>query len=140
MSITISFDGSKVKLESQFDNYDKPALLNANEEKAIGYIKDEFLKKGINFDEIQFRRRSQSYLTLLSPNNFDFCRIKVGIKSVWFSILTKPLSEKIKADHRFDSVKNRQTLHWKIKLESIDDFKNNSDLIVESYIVISSLY
>lgn len=81
MSINISFDGSNVEVKSQFDNYNKPATLDKNEQKAVNYIKDEFLKRGLDFKEIQFRR-SRSYLTLLVYNNFDFCRINVGTKSV----------------------------------------------------------
>ncbi|MBR0141893.1 MAG: hypothetical protein IJM19_06575 [Ruminococcus sp.] len=131
MSITISLDGVK----SEFDGYDSDAVLTSIETKAIEYIKREFEKREINFDEIRFRRRSKDYLTLLAPNDFDFCRIKVGERSVWFSVHGLNLPKEIKNDERFDKVK-KTLIHWKVKLGSIDEFLENSDLIAESYISI----
>lgn len=131
MSIEITPYGVK----SEIDNYNTDAVMTELEKEAIGYIKREFKKRNIDFGEIRLRRRSKAYLTLLAPNDYDFCRIKAGKQSVWFSVHGFNLPENIKNDSRFDNAK-KTLLHWKIKLSSIDDFKDNSDLISESYLSI----
>lgn len=129
--ITISPFGST----SQFDNYNTDAELTEFEMEAISYIKQTFLDNGEAFDVLRFCRRSQDYLTILSPNDIDFCRIKVTSRSIWFSVNGLRLSEALKNDIRFEGVK-KTSVHWKVKLNCIEDFKDNSDLILESYVSI----
>lgn len=131
MSIKISIHG----IESQFDNYDADAIPTELESIALEAIGSEFKKRGLDFGEIRFRRRSDKYLTLLAPNDFDFCRIKVGERSVWFSVHGIKLPAEIKNDSRFDGVK-KTLVHWKVSLKNVSDFQHNSDLIAESYLSI----
>lgn len=135
MSIIISSDGEI----SSLDSYDMPAELTVYEKKAVFHIYNAFTESGIDFDDMRFRRRSCSYLTMLAPNGNDFCRIMASERTAWFSVDVWRLSDKIKSDSRFDDVKKRTIRHWKVKLNCIDDFKDNSDLIVESYKSIISL-
>ena len=115
-------------------NHDLKAILTTSENEAIKYIKAVFIENGIDFDRvIRFRRRSKDYLTLITPNDIDFCRIKIGTISIWFSIDTWGLSDDKRSDHRFSNVKNRNTRHWKVTLNCLEDFKTNSDLILAAY-------
>ena len=118
---------------SQFDNYNKDADLTELESQALEYIKIAFTNLNIDFNELRFRRRSDSYLTILAPNDIDFCRLKVSERSTWFSVHGMHLSEPLKSDPRFNGAK-KNTLHWKVKLNDVTDFINNSDLIVQSYL------
>lgn len=108
--------------------------LTALEYKALQYIREIFEKDGINFDKaVRCLRTCDQYLTLYSPNHVDFCRIKVGIRSVWFSVDACRLDKNKKDDVRFNNMNNRNVRHWKVQLESIEDFKTNSDLILATY-------
>lgn len=114
--------------------YDEKPTLTPLESKALEYIKATFEANGIEFSKaVRLRRRSQSYLTLISPNDDDFCRIKVGTRSVWFSVDAWMLNEEKTEDSRFDKVKDRYEQYWKVNLNCIEDFATNSDLILATY-------
>lgn len=113
-----------------YKDYHTPAELTTNEKYALKLIKNEFEKEGIDFSQIRFRRRSDSYLTLLSPDGTDFCRIKAGIQAFWFSVDCWRMETD---DVRFKNVKNKNMRHWKVQLNCIEDFGANADLIVECY-------
>lgn len=134
MSIRISVDG----VTSEFDNYNTDAVLTELEDTAIKYIRNEFIKRNLDFDCIRFRRRSKDYLTLLAPNDFDFCRIKSTERATWFSIHGLNLPKPIQDDERFGDTK-KTLIHWKVKLGNVEDFATNSDLIAESFISIQNL-
>lgn len=134
MKITISSEG----VTSDLYKHDADEELSMLEEYAVSYIKDEFIKRNINFDCIRFRRRSKDYLTLLAPNDFDFCRIKTTERVTWFSVHGLNLPKTIQNDERFNDTK-KSLVHWKVKLNSVGDFETNSDLIAESFISIRNL-
>ena len=90
---------------SQFDRYNQDAELTEFENIALDYIKSAFSAADLNFEELRFRRRSDNYLTILSPNDNDFCRLKVSERSVWYSITGAYLPSDLKNDPRFDGVK-----------------------------------
>ncbi|MBR4627747.1 MAG: hypothetical protein IKO47_08625 [Ruminococcus sp.] len=120
------------------DNYNADAELSILEEFAVALIKDEFIKRNINFDCIRFRRRSKDYLTLLAPNDFDFCRIKTTERVTWFTIHGLNLPKQIQNDERFNDTK-KNLVHWKVRLDNVGDFETNSDLIAESFVSIHDL-
>ena len=124
---------SKGEITGAFDNYNAPAELTDDEKTAIDYIKAVFDDNSVDFSQIKFCRRSNNYLSLITSNNMDFCRIKVGKRSCWFSIHGLQLPDDIKQDKRFESV-NKKLVHWKVLLSDVSDFKSNSDLILESYL------
>lgn len=118
---------------SQFDRYNQAAELTDLEKKAVEYIKSAFFDADLNFEELRFIRMSDNYLTILAPNDTDFCRLKASNRSSWFSVAGVYLPDSLKIDPRFDGIK-KSLLHWKIKLNGVDDLKNNSDIIIETYI------
>lgn len=124
---------SKDGITGAFENYNTPAELTEEEKTAIDYIKATFDNNSIDFSQIKLCRRSENYLSLVALNDMDFCRIKVGKRSCWFSIHGLQLPDSIKQDKRFETV-NKKLVHWKISLSDVSDFKNNSDLILESYL------
>ena len=121
--------------QSQFDNYNTDAILTDYEKKALSYIEEAFEENGLPFSELRICRRSDSYLSVITLNDMDFLRIKASERSIWFSIHGLQLSPELKADSRFDGVK-KTLIHWKVKLKDIEDFKDNTDLIIESYLSI----
>ena len=124
-------------IHSQFDNYNKDSDLTELEKQALSYIKQEFEENDIDFNTLSFRRRSEDYLTILAYNEYDFCRLKVTERSIWFSINGIILPNSIKNDPRFDGVK-KSLIHWKIKLPNIESIKDNADLILESYLALKN--
>lgn len=131
MSIKITLEG----VTSEFDNYNTDAELTVVEEQAIQFVQKEFEKRNIDFECIRFRRRSKDYLTLLAPNDFDFCRIKATERAAWFSVHGLKLPKPIQDDERFNGVK-KSLIHWKVRLNSVADYESNSDLIAESFLSI----
>lgn len=108
--------------------------LTVLENKALQYVRNVFEENGISFDKaVRCSRPSSSYLTLTSPDGTDFCRIKAGVQSVWFSVDAWRLDKDKKEDARFSNVNNRNTRHWKVTLNSVEDFATNSDLILATY-------
>lgn len=80
-------------------------------------------------DKLAIDQRSSNYKTVSCYTDYDFLRFKISPRSLWFSIVPNPND---KRDQRFDSVKNKRTIHWKIELSSIDDVDSYSDLILNS--------
>ena len=121
------------KVKTAFERYNAEAVLTDLEKTAIDMIASKFDEFSVDFSKIKVCRRSENYLSLVAENEFDFCRIKAGARSNWFSIHGLQLSDDIKQDKRFESV-NKKLVHWKVLLSDVSDFKSNSDLILESYL------
>lgn len=78
-------------------------------------------------------RRTKNYLSFIAPNGLDFCRVKFGPRSNWFSLELLFCSDEIRADPRLSSVKNKNQRHWIIEVSCVADMLNYSDLILASY-------
>lgn len=126
------------KGKTAFERYNADAVLTDLEKKAIDIIASKFEEFSIDFSNIKASRRSENYLSLIAENDFDFCRIKAGNRSCWFSIHSLNLNDTLKNDSRFDEC-NKKLVHWKIKLSSVDDLEEYADLILESYLSIKDL-
>lgn len=119
-------------IKGQFDSYNIPAELTELESRALLYVKESFDKAGEDFDLLKFRRRSQDYLSILSPDDNDFFRIKATSRSVWFSVNGKILPKELQLDDRFNDVK-KSLIHWKVKLNDISDLKIYADIILAAF-------
>ena len=79
-------------------------------------------------------RRTDNYLTVVVGQECDFCRIKAGKKSTWFSLSFSSKDRKdLELDPRLSVVANKNHRHWKIPLSSIDKLDGYSDLILKAY-------
>jgi len=125
------------KVESGVSKYYQEANLTETEKNAIAQIKTVFEEKTADFSEIFFKRMSSNYLSMFY-REYDFCRIKVGSRSCWFSVLSSNLPDNIKSDIRFEK-SDKKLLHWKVNVESISDFKSIADLILDSYLSVKKI-
>jgi hypothetical protein len=126
------------KVKTAFERYNAEAVLTDLEKTAIDMIASKFDEFSVDFSKIKMCRKSENYLSLVAENEFDFCRIKAGARSSWFSIHGLNLPDDLKNDSRFDDC-NKKIVHWKLKLSGIDDLKDYVDLILESYLSIKDL-
>lgn len=126
------------ELISGFARYNADAELTELEQIAINIIISQFEEYSVDFSIIKICRRSDHYLSLVAENEFDFCRIKAGTRSCWFSIHGLNLAQDLKEDPRLAEC-NKKLVHWKIKLSSIEDLEQYSDLILQSYLSIKDL-
>ena len=133
MPIDIAFDGVNVSITSSFDRYKEPVILSENEKYALKIIEKAFIDSGIDFDSIHLERRTNNYLTIVSSSDNDFCRIKIGLRSKWISLDLHLCDDAIKNDKRLSDVENKNQIHWKIPLKTIEDLQNYSDIIVASF-------
>lgn len=133
MSIEFSLEKGEVKISSSIFRRYKTVELTPQEEQAVKIVVDSIGDKLTS--EIHLERRTDNYLTVVVGQEFDFCRIKAGEKSTWFS-LSLPSKERkeLALDPRLSVVANKNLVHWKIPLTSIDKLDNYSDLILKSYI------
>ncbi|MGN0608369.1 MAG: exonuclease domain-containing protein [Oscillospiraceae bacterium] len=139
-TLGFDFENGKFFFESSIDRYNEEPELSLLEEKAITIIKNAFNNEHLPFDEVILRRRSESYLTLLtkeynSEYNNDFCRIKVGPLSAWIS-LDMGSCKQLQDDYRFANVSNKKQRHWKISLDSISSIEDVTDLIINAFKII----
>lgn len=106
-----------------------PLEPSPGERQALEIIYDAISKVGVPPSDISLLKRSKDYLTI-SIGDFDFCRFKVGPKSIWISLsLWTADSTKLASDPRLAKVKNKNVRHWKIPVVSVSDIASLSDLI-----------
>lgn len=74
------------------------AQLSSSEADAVDIIKAEFERKAISFNNISIERRAQAYISLVTPNGNDFCRIMAGERSAWVSLDTWHCDDDVKND------------------------------------------
>ncbi len=103
------------------------------EEKAVQIINSILADAGMDPSDVHTERRAGSYLTLVCGENRDFCRVKMGSRSVWFSLDLWHHTSAIKDDPRLANVNNKNQRHWKIPLCVVDDLREYSDFIVLAY-------
>lgn len=84
---------------------------------------------------IHAERRSDNYLSIVAFEHHDFMRIKIGTHAKWFTVSLSPSDRADLADDkRFAKVKNKNQLHWKVALSSVDQLKEHFDLIQKAYL------
>lgn len=113
-------------LSSELD-YHAPAKSSDDEAAALQIIEAAI---GTN---CTVEQRSANYLTVLAPNGVDFCRIKFGAHSSWFSLDLWHCSDEVKNDPRLSDVKNKNQRHWKISVDNVSSLEEYADLISASY-------
>lgn len=133
MPIEIAFDNGVISVKSEFDKRSELLILSDDEKNSVFIISDIIRSSGLDFSRCHLERRSGDYLSIVCDTENDFCRIKIGARSKWFSLDLWLCDDKIKNDNRLLCVKSRNTRHWKIPLKSVDDLKIYSDIICASY-------
>lgn len=128
MSIEIRVENNGFGVSASTDRWAATVTMSPDEEKAVSSV---FSALGDLAVRVHCERRSDAYLSIVGPDyGDDFCRIKAGARSVWFS-LDLPLCG-VSDDPRLACVKNKNQRHWKIPLSSVSDIPIYSDLILLS--------
>lgn len=133
MPIIISIENGIPRVYNSLDRKNEPVVLSDYETHAIQIINKALSDAGINTENIHLERRTDSYLTIVSGKDCDFCRIKVTSRTAWFSLDLWLLTSELANDSRLFNVKNKNQRHWKIPLCDVGDLQNYNDLIVMSY-------
>lgn len=86
--------------------------------------------------ELRPVRRSDDYVSVLyRREDNDFLRFKASPRTLWVSIaMTPDMIKRLQTDERFDAQKNKKTIHWKSKLDSIQAVDALADVMAESAI------
>lgn len=133
--ISISFDENGISVCNSMDRRYEPVLLSEEELQAIEIIETAISSVPNSHEPIHLERRTDKYLTVAVCDVYDFCRVKIGKRSMWVSLFLSPADRKLFFnDARFSNESNKKQFHWKIVLASVDDLKNCSDLIQKSYL------
>lgn len=134
MSIEIGFIDGQPYFSGGVDSKSDSVLLTERERLAMEIVAKALEGIGVSDTDYCCKRLSQNYLSVVTHCMYDFMRIKAGVNSTWFSVyLSKDFRQKLETDTRFDAQKNKKELHWKVKLESIDQLSLNHDLILAAY-------
>lgn len=109
--------------------------VSVDESKALSILEKIFMDENLNFfDKIKLQRRTDKYLTVCNLSGDDFLRLKMGVKSKWFSVDIHRAPADIRKDTRLNDVNNKNQRHWIIKIDSIDDLIKYSDIILYSFV------
>lgn len=127
--IEINYEKSKITIKSEFDKRNEPVILVPGEETAISIICSHLLELGYEF---RLERRTDNYLSIVVNDNNDFCRIKMGAKSKWFSVYMPLIEKQLADDSRLSCVKNKNQFHWKINIDKPEDISKYLDIIQQS--------
>lgn len=130
MSIEITYNNGKISVVNTLNKRYKPVILTELEKDAIDVVTDIMKKNNILHDSFALERRTDKYLTCVLCTNYDFIRLKITERTMWFSIDSWNTFDTTSNDERFDCIENRKIRHWKFKLNSINDLYNFEDLIV----------
>lgn len=113
------------------DRVQGSVTLNQYEFDALSII-----KKSLSDDaDVRLERRTDNYLTLVTGECGDFCRMKMSERAKWISLDLWNAPDEIKKDDRLQIVKNKNQRHWKILLSCIDDIEQYSDFIKIAYTI-----
>lgn len=108
--------------------------LSEGEKAAIHLIKGILEDEVGDFSNFSLERRSANYLSIVYCKDYDFIRLKIGTRSMWISFyFSTDDRHELANDKRFNKLKNKNVLHWKTNLASIDQLEEYSDLIIRSY-------
>lgn len=76
---------------------------------------------------------TSSMASLVTRKVYDFARLKVGKKTMWFSVALSPADQKkYAADPRFASAKKNQ-FHWKVPFSALSELNGDGDLFHCAY-------
>ena len=128
MSVEISFEKGIISVTSEFSKRQFP--IEMTKEEQMAYL---IIESSVNQSVIP-EKRSDNYITLLTKNGFDFCRIKFTQRTAWFSLDMWSCPSQVQNDQRLSNVKNKKQRHWKIIVSSPEDVSLYGDIIYNSYI------
>lgn len=100
--------------------------LNDDEQAAADIVFKALSNNGVPLNTVHLERRSDNYFSVVVNDVYDFCRIKMGAKSKWFSLL---LLKKDRNDPRIDPNQDANKLHYKFKVSAPQDMEQYADLI-----------
>lgn len=126
--LEIYFENGKFGVRSSL-NYSQPVELTEHEAKALSIIND--ILDG--YGDIRVERHSDNYLSIVTGERGDFCRLKMTERTKWMSLDLWKSPAYIQNDERLKSVKNKNQRHWKIILTDINDIRNYADFIVSAF-------
>lgn len=123
-----------VFVESDNAKQGLPVELTAGEDTAMQCIYRALSNIGISAESLVLQRRTHRYFSVVAFETCDFIRVKVGVRSVWFSVfLSIADREELADDIRFIAQKNKQQYHWQIKLSNAAEFSLYDDLFQRGY-------
>ena len=127
MKIELSIDqNGKVSVSSDIDRRNEPVTLTPEEEIAVSIVKKALSDNGVDLETVHLERRTDNYLSVVIDGVNDFCRIKMGPMSKWFSLA---ISNEDRTDPRISPTKDVNKRHYKFQVSSPQEMGNYMDLI-----------
>jgi hypothetical protein len=127
VKIEIGFNENGAYVNSSLNKYDTPIALEGEYQDAFDIVK-HMLNDSSNLYAVQ---RSDNYVTLLLTKDGDFFRMHFGERAKWFSVsITGNNIKLFKDDQRLACVKNKNQIHWKIKIDNVQDINKFEDVIL----------
>lgn len=108
--------------------------LTTHEQEAYALIVELISTNGlIDQTLIQIRKTNSSYTSVFYGDYNDFVRFKLTDRTKWISIRIPHTERNIYIDSPlFVSQKNKNQLHWKTIISSIDDLHQFQELLIKS--------
>ena len=130
MDIQFKFDSLTHELLSTHE--DKLVSLNSYEKEALKLIYEMLVSK-VDLSAITLKKNSDSYTSIFRGEYNDFVRFKITDRTKWISIrITESDRDLYCNSPLFIAQKNKNQLHWKAKINSVDEIHNFKSLIINS--------
>lgn len=127
ITFSINTETGEVTIDSVFN---KELNINKDEQKLVGIVLS-FLSAD-KAKEVRLERRSKNYITMFYKNN-DFLRFKYTERAKWISLdLPYELSSTNMDNPLFAAQANKNQIHWRADLNSLNDLNLLKDFIVAS--------
>lgn len=121
-----------------FAHYGEERELNLNDEEKL-LVDNLFalLKDDIDISKLKLTRKSDNYATIEvqgTEYDYDLIRFKYTERARWISIFLNDADrEKYIDDPLFAAQKKKTQIHWKSKIDSLDDLHKYKDMLINAY-------
>ncbi|MER1959158.1 MAG: hypothetical protein ABS942_17380 [Solibacillus sp.] len=117
---------------------EREVALNAMEIDFTKLVFETLKDSSVLTDKLEIVRKSDSYATMVIRGkewDFDLIRIKITDKTKWLSLsLSKNDRKVFESSPLFEAQKKKSQLHWKSKIQKVNDISQYKDLIINSYL------
>lgn len=126
-------------MQIKFAHYgeERDLQLNSEEKEVTAFIYAMLENTQVDRDKLEVIRKSDSYATVVirgKEYDFDLIRFKFTERIKWVSLpLSKDDRLKFQENKLFEAQKNKKQIHWKSKLQAIEELLNYKELVINAY-------
>ena len=132
MHIEIGYEIKDGKLHAWSHIPKKELNMTDLEENAYNKILN-LISDSADLSKVHLEKNSDAYTSLVYGKYNDFVRFKLTERTKWISIRMIPSDRQANKDNPlFADQKNKNQLHWKVKIKNIDEISSYQKFIINA--------